>query len=74
MRSSEIEEAFEETGWCYVKLEDGEVDYLENPEQQVDAQIVKISAGGGFNFSGSGKNTGEEFWTDSINIDKLAGK
>ncbi len=68
---SKIEKAFEKTGWCYVTLEDKELDSLSKPEQQVDGQTIEIHAGGGFNFKGFAKHTGEEFWTDSINIDKL---
>jgi hypothetical protein len=77
--SKEIEKAFENKGWCYVsftegeyeEIIDGKLDSISLPEQKIDAQMVKIHAEGGFNFSGSGKHTAEEFWTDSINIDSL---
>lgn len=66
------EEVLEDKLWCFVDLEDQDVDDLERPEQRVDTHMIKLYGDGSFCFVGYGKHTSEEFWTDSINIKELS--
>lgn len=53
--------------WMFIELEDTEEE-IQLPEQRVDCHMVKMYGNGGMCFVGYGKHTGEEFWTETINL------
>lgn len=57
--------------FAYVTLSEGEEEELLKPEQRVDCLQVNFYLGRSISFIGFGKHTGEEFWTNDIEIDKL---
>jgi hypothetical protein len=57
--------------WSYVDIEDTDLDYMNRPEQKVDAVRFCVSKGGFIDYKGYGKYTSEEFWTDDFKLEEL---
>lgn len=51
--------------------DDVDVGILPTPEQRIDTQMFKVYKSGGIKFSGYGKHTSEEFWTECILLSHL---
>lgn len=56
--------------WMYVEIEDSEEE-CGKPEQNLDTYIMKLYGNGHVCFIAYGKNTGEKFYTDTIDIYQL---
>ena len=58
--------------FIFIEIEDeNELEKLKRPEQRIDTQQLCIDLYKTFFWKGYGKHTSEEFWTDSISIDKF---
>lgn len=68
---AEIYDKVKKSGFVYVDLKKGELDNLDLVEQSVDVIELKIYREGNLSFSGYGKHTGEEFWSNKVPLDKL---
>lgn len=67
----DIEEVLNTKGWCHVDIEGADVDDMEHPEQRTDCHMMKLYGDGSVCWVSYGKHTGEEFWTETININEL---
>lgn len=67
----EIYDEIKESGFAYVDLKSGELDYIDMPEQAIDTMQLKIDTGAELCFLGYGKHTGEEFWSNKIPLNNL---
>ena len=54
----------------YIEEED-DTEGVTYPEQTIDDHMIKLYGDGQVCWVGYGKHTGEEFWTDTININEL---
>lgn len=57
--------------WAFVTIEGGELSLLPVPESKLRAHQLIISWDGTIRFKAYGKHTGEEFWTNDIDITGL---
>lgn len=64
-----IADQLPEKGWMYIK--DGELDDISVPEQSLDTHMIKLYGDGKVCWIAYGKHTGEELWTDTIDINEL---
>ena len=67
----EIYDEVKKSGFVYVHLKGYESFNLILVEQYVDVVELKIYREGNLSFSGYGKHTGEEFWSNKVPLDKL---
>ncbi len=61
-----------EISWAFVAFDDeSEIETFTKPEQRIDGGVMRFFKDGSAQFVGSGKHTGEEFWTSEFPIDAL---
>ena len=59
------------TSWTFIETTEEEIHALPTPDNSLDDHSMRLFADGMARFIAYGKHTGEEFFTGSINIDKL---
>ena len=69
--NEELIEALEKQNWVYVTIEDDDEDLEELPEQKYNCQEMKFYGNGEVCWVAYGKNTSDEFYTDTIYIDEI---
>lgn len=57
--------------WSFVELEEKELEEIVSPEQRIDAECMRIHAGGMAQFVGYGKHTSEEFYTAEFPLSQI---
>jgi len=67
--NGEIEDILRKQNWVYIILEDGDLEEL--PEQKYNCHEMKYYGNGEVCWVAYGKNTGDEFYTDTINITEI---
>lgn len=60
--------------WQFVSLEDNQQYYFEVPQSTLNLRRMTLCKGGNAYFQAFGKHTGEEFYTDDINLNQLIEK
>lgn len=55
----------------FVTLDPDELDLLELPENRLEAQQLLITRGGIAHFSAYASGSGEEYWTEKFNLNRL---
>ena len=69
--NGELIKALEKQNWVYVTIEDDDEDYEELPEQKYNCYEMKLYGNGEVCWVAYGKNTSDEFYTDTINITEI---
>ena len=60
--------------WSYVKVTEKEIDLLDVPESQIDASTLKVFKDGTVQFCGSGKHSGEEYYSATFDLEQILNK
>ena len=66
-----LEELLGDEYWSFVELDDNEEKDFYVPENKLETYCVSMFSNGVFMYSAFGKHTGEEFWTETMNINKI---
>ena len=64
----------EDEDWAYIVTDETELAALSKPESRLDTYQLSITKYGTANFSASGKNSGEEYWTSHFGVEELIGR
>jgi hypothetical protein len=60
--------------WCFVTLDNDELENLPQPESTITAELLHMNLDGSIWFTATGKHTGEEFWTSAFDLTELLKK
>jgi hypothetical protein len=63
-----------ESDWCFIAIDETELEKLPVPENKLEAQQILVMKNGYARFTAIGKHSGEDFYTSDFNINELIKK
>jgi hypothetical protein len=63
-----IAEQLPKQGWAFVEIEENDEHLTHIPEQTVEGHTIRFYGENHVNWTGLGKHTGEEFFTETISL------